>query len=265
MTDILNAIKVGNIEFIMSYVKENSIDDETVQHWLKICPSDKVAAAIKLLCKSHESGSKATEVKSVASKAIGDISKYKPESEEMKQCSDESDETIDDLSESEARAKYPTKNAKVDKAVQMLLNSLKQNIKSIKYGRATRLSVEIAELIFDCDANSFPKIIRSKVHNLKENAKLCEKVYSGEVSPPKFAEMSVEDMKSEEMKSQDDNIIKESLLASQAAKAVAETDMFQCGRCKERKCTYSQLQTRSCDEPMTTFVHCTVCGNRWKF
>ena len=39
---------------------------------------------------------------------------------------------------------------------------------------------------------------------------------------------------------------------------------FKCGRCKERKCTYYQLQTRSADEPMTTFVNCLNCGNSWK-
>ena len=43
------------------------------------------------------------------------------------------------------------------------------------------------------------------------------------------------------------------------------TDMFKCGRCKKRKCTYYELQTRSADEPMTTFVTCLNCGKRWKF
>lgn len=43
------------------------------------------------------------------------------------------------------------------------------------------------------------------------------------------------------------------------------TDMFKCGRCKEKKCTYYQLQTRSSDEPMTTFVTCVECGYKWKF
>ena len=40
--------------------------------------------------------------------------------------------------------------------------------------------------------------------------------------------------------------------------------MFTCGRCKKNKCTYYQLQTRSADEPMTTFVTCINCGKRWK-
>lgn len=41
--------------------------------------------------------------------------------------------------------------------------------------------------------------------------------------------------------------------------------MFKCGKCKSKKTTYFQLQTRSADEPMTTFVTCKDCGNNWKF
>jgi transcription elongation factor S-II len=37
-----------------------------------------------------------------------------------------------------------------------------------------------------------------------------------------------------------------------------------CGKCKTNKTTYYQLQTRSADEPMTTFVQC-ACGNRWRY
>lgn len=40
--------------------------------------------------------------------------------------------------------------------------------------------------------------------------------------------------------------------------------MFKCGKCKSMKTTYFQMQTRSADEPMTTFVTCTNCNNRWK-
>ncbi len=40
--------------------------------------------------------------------------------------------------------------------------------------------------------------------------------------------------------------------------------VFQCTKCNSKK-TYSyQLQTRSCDEPMTNFIKCGNCGNKWK-
>jgi len=42
------------------------------------------------------------------------------------------------------------------------------------------------------------------------------------------------------------------------------TDAYTCGRCHKNECTYYQLQTRSADEPMTTFVTCLNCGKRWR-
>ena len=44
----------------------------------------------------------------------------------------------------------------------------------------------------------------------------------------------------------------------------AATDTFKCRNCKSNECTYYQLQTRSADEPMTTFVTCINCGNKWR-
>ena len=44
----------------------------------------------------------------------------------------------------------------------------------------------------------------------------------------------------------------------------ASTDTFTCRRCKKNICTYYQLQTRSSDEAITTFVTCLTCDNRWK-
>ena len=41
--------------------------------------------------------------------------------------------------------------------------------------------------------------------------------------------------------------------------------MYPCVKCKSKKTTYYQLQTRSADEPMTTYCSCLECGKRWKF
>ena len=47
-------------------------------------------------------------------------------------------------------------------------------------------------------------------------------------------------------------------------KIEASTDNFTCWKCKSKECSYYQLQTRSADEPMTTFVTCLNCGKRWR-
>lgn len=44
----------------------------------------------------------------------------------------------------------------------------------------------------------------------------------------------------------------------------ASTDLFVCKKCKSKKCTYYELQTRSADEPATIFITCLDCGKNWK-
>lgn len=117
-------------------------------------------------------------------------------------------------------------------------------------------------------AGDYKNKIRSLFVNLKaqNNPELRESVVSGETSAERLATMSSEDMASEEHKAKLKKIKEENLFQSLSAQETeAETEAFQCGRCKQRKCRYRQAQTRSADEPMTTFVTCTVCGNRWKF
>ena len=75
--------------------------------------------------------------------------------------------------------------------------------------------------------------------------------------------MTAAEMASEEEQKKRRDTEKWHLEAATIGKMEASTDQFLCGKCKNRKCTYYQLQTRSADEPMTTFVTCTVCNNRW--
>ncbi|KAG2427388.1 hypothetical protein HYH02_014608 [Chlamydomonas schloesseri] len=110
---------------------------------------------------------------------------------------------------------------------------------------------------------------RSLCFNLKDakNPDLRERVLSGSVPPEALVRLSAEEMASDEQKKKNREL--KEWLAKEAVRggtsAAATTDMFQCGRCKQRKTTYYQLQTRSADEPMTTFVTCMNCGQRWKF
>jgi DNA-directed RNA polymerase subunit M/transcription elongation factor TFIIS len=44
----------------------------------------------------------------------------------------------------------------------------------------------------------------------------------------------------------------------------ASSSSFYCRKCHKNKTAHYQLQTRSADEPMTTFVTCLNCDARWR-
>jgi DNA-directed RNA polymerase subunit M/transcription elongation factor TFIIS len=60
----------------------------------------------------------------------------------------------------------------------------------------------------------------------------------------------------------DEKIMKEQIRRNLLEAQV--TEQFFCYKCKKRRCTYFELQTRSADEPMTIFITCLECGNKWK-
>ncbi|PAA92990.1 hypothetical protein BOX15_Mlig014928g2 [Macrostomum lignano] len=110
--------------------------------------------------------------------------------------------------------------------------------------------------------------IRSRVMNLRDtknpNLRYC--VLMGNISPAQFAKMSAEEMASDDMRKLRERLTKEAIDDHQMSmNSGTSTDMLKCGKCKKNNCTYNQLQTRSADEPMTTFVLCNECGHRWKF
>ncbi|KAI9156906.1 hypothetical protein LWI28_013889 [Acer negundo] len=73
-------------------------------------------------------------------------------------------------------------------------------------------------------------------------------------------------MASDERQRQNQQIKEKALFDCELGSAPkATTDQFKCSRCGQRKTTYYQMQTRSADEPMTTYVTCVNCNNHWKF
>jgi len=104
--------------------------------------------------------------------------------------------------------------------------------------------------------------LRSIMKNLK-NENFYEKVCSKEIKPERLASISHIEMNPDKWK---DLINKKKIRQENlySPKLEANTDNFTCRKCNSKQCSYYQLQTRSADEPMTTFVTCINCGNRWK-
>ncbi|XP_044066047.1 transcription elongation factor A protein 2 isoform X1 [Siniperca chuatsi] len=132
------------------------------------------------------------------------------------------------------------------------------------------LAAQIEEEIFQEFKSTDMKYktrLRSRISNLKDqkNPDLRRNVLCGNISPQRIASMTAEEMASAELKQIREALTKESIREHQLSKVGGtETDMFICNKCHGKSCTYTQVQTRSADEPMTTFVLCNSCGNRWK-
>ncbi|XP_027025307.1 transcription elongation factor A protein 1 isoform X2 [Tachysurus fulvidraco] len=158
------------------------------------------------------------------------------------------------------------------KCREMLSSALQTGDDHITIGSdCDELGAQIEECIFLEFKNTDMKYknrVRSRISNLKDmkNPNLRRNVLCGNVPPDRIAKMTAEEMASDELKEMRKNMTKEAIRDHQMAKTGGtSTDLFTCGRCKKNKCTYTQVQTRSADEPMTTFVFCNECGNRWKF
>ncbi|KAG9233555.1 transcription elongation factor S-II [Amylocarpus encephaloides] len=118
------------------------------------------------------------------------------------------------------------------------------------------------------DTPEYRAKLRSLFQNLKikDNRELGLGVLNGEITPAKFVVMTDDELKSSKLLAEENRLNKENMKDAQVPMAEKSiSDALQCGRCKQKKVSYSQAQTRSADEPMTTFCECTVCGNRWKF
>ncbi|XP_070300185.1 transcription elongation factor A protein 3 isoform X8 [Salvelinus sp. IW2-2015] len=159
-----------------------------------------------------------------------------------------------------------------DKCIEMLAAALRTDDNFKEFGtNCDSMAAEIEDHIYTEMGSTDMKYknrVRSRISNLKDpkNPGLRRNVLAGGIELRRFAIMSAEEMASDELKQLRNNLTKEAIREHQLSKTSGTiSDLFQCSKCNKKNCTYNQMQTRSADEPMTTFVLCNECGNRWKF
>tara|TARA_Y100000591_G_scaffold319935_1_gene332626 strand:+ start:28377 stop:28841 length:465 start_codon:yes stop_codon:yes gene_type:complete len=102
---------------------------------------------------------------------------------------------------------------------------------------------------------SFFNEIMTKSDYLKDSIK--NKI----IDPAKICYMNQEDIEPDKYK----QILEKRELEEYRRNNQATSDAFKCKKCGERRCQVTQKQTRSGDEPATTYVECMECGYMFKF
>ncbi|KNC77665.1 transcription elongation factor S-II [Sphaeroforma arctica JP610] len=164
-----------------------------------------------------------------------------------------------------------TGNATRDTCRTMLANALKTDENASQYdvgNIASSLETAIFELHPGVD-QKYKNLVRSRRSNLQDvkNHDLRKRVLEGDISAKQLATMSTQELANKDILAEIERAKKEAEMDAQIGNVAnrTQTHQFQCGKCKKNDTSFFQMQTRSADEPMTTFVTCNVCGNKWKF
>mmetsp|Transcript_15417 Transcript_15417/g.51739 ORF Transcript_15417/g.51739 Transcript_15417/m.51739 type:complete len:292 (-) Transcript_15417:64-939(-) len=101
-----------------------------------------------------------------------------------------------------------------------------------------------------------------------KNPDFRSKVIFGDIDAEEIPKLSSGQMagkdKIEQKKANKEDKIFQDKMFITAGNLGAESDMFQCRKCKQKRTTFYQKQTRSADEPMTVFITCKNCGHEWR-
>lgn len=110
---------------------------------------------------------------------------------------------------------------------------------------------------------------RSIHFNLKKNATLRQRLLSGQITCEQLVVMTPAEMATEEDKEQrikhEHDLLEGRRSDWNIVHNTPKDGMYRCKKCGSKQTVAEQKQTRSADEPMTTFVKCLNCNNGWKF
>lgn len=147
-----------------------------------------------------------------------------------------------------------------------------ENIEKSIFNYASQ-QCELKNIEPDIENKLFLRIYVNKLMSLYNNLKkdsyiknedFLNEVKNGQINLSNIAYLSPQEVNKKHWKKYIDkqSAVDEFLYSRTAG---IRTEEYKCGRCKERKCSYYQMQVRCSDEPMTTFINCLNCGNSWSF
>ena len=124
---------------------------------------------------------------------------------------------------------------------------------------------EYRKVVKKWDNKFFVQIYLDRLRSIFTNLKgeILQQINDGTMKPHVVAFMTHQELSPDKW----DTMIKAKIIRDKnkfETTISASTDTFTCRKCKGNQCTHYCQQIRSSDEPMTIFVQCITCGNRWK-
>lgn len=103
-------------------------------------------------------------------------------------------------------------------------------------------------------SDKFNEIINLLIN--KKSAFLIQAIKTNKIDASKIANMRPDELNPDKY----DKILKKKELEDFKKNNQATSSIYKCPKCKERKSTITQKQTRSADEPATLYIECKSCG-----
>ncbi|NWU85588.1 TEANC protein, partial [Onychorhynchus coronatus] len=196
----------------------------------------------------------------------------------------EEQHTVNEDSESadnEASLQQDPMRALRCKCTDLLYKALVGSVEDEETVKWLELSKEIEKHIFALHAKNdkkYKNCIRSKISNLKnpKNCHLKHNLFTGTLSPKAFAEMTVMEMASDELKQLRALYTESSVQEHQLPQVIngTQTNKIKCRRCEKFDCTVTMIargtlflpgwvRNTNPDEQMLTYVICNECGEQW--
>jgi len=151
----------------------------------------------------------------------------------------------------EAIVQYPSLTANIEKSIYNY---------SIKEAKQRKITANWSNKYFN---QIYKNRARSIWNNLKTNAIFLDQLKKKEITMKHLEQITHQEI---------NPAVWEKLLEEKKKRDINKYENrekidseFKCRKCKSNNCSHYQMQTRSADEPMTTFVNCMDCGNRWRF
>lgn len=284
--DILKKTKIGAVVNDAKRKLTNSesgiIAKELIAKWKKIYEASTKTVAEKTTEESKSSSSTVQSIQQEDSKTNDSKEEIITEQQPVEETK-ETDKPIDKSMSSDDHETHHINN--LIEVRRKVVDSLKESLQgpNVSSQIAIALAVGIEASInslhpYHVDSKSYGAKARKLAFNLKKNEQLRDGLVAGDIPLDALVHMSANDLATQEQKSARQAASKADIDARRSDYYQVNRDKimrsvgldptkggeFRCKKCGQSKTTHYSLQTRSADEPMTVFVTCLTCSNRWR-